>query len=203
MDTLSYLLGKKNAGGGGSGGQDLDWSALGYSQRPNSIDTGYNFALVIQKQFEDVANLYNKYYSNRQVVFFPKVKVTKATTTERMFVDCNCLMYGDFSDWNTSNVTTMSEMFRSCYSLIELDLSTFTTEALTNTSSMFRGCSKLKKLDISKMDFSNVTTFTQMFSSLPADCQIIVKDATAQNWVLTANNGHYTNWTTDNVIIKS
>ena len=203
MDTISYLLGKKSSGGGGSGGQDLDWSALGYSERPNSIDAGYNFALVVQKQFVDASSLYNKYYNNKNLVFFPKVKVTQATTTERMFVDCSCLMYGDFSDWNTSKVTTMGEMFRSCYSLIELDLSSFTTEALTNTSSMFRGCGQIKKLDISKMDFSNVTTFTQMFSSLPADCQIIVKDATAQTWVLTANNGHNTNWTTDNVIIKS
>jgi len=185
MDTISYLLGKKSSGGGGGGGSDLDWTALGYAERPSSIDTGYNYGALIKSQWNDIADLSQKYSQNRNVVFFPKVTVTKATNTSKMFYYCYCLMHADFTGWDTSKVANMSDMFRNCYGLTELDLSSFTTEALKNTSTMFSGCSKLKKIDIRNFDFSGITTTSNMFASVPTDCLILVKDASAKTAVET------------------
>lgn len=47
MDIQSYLLGKNSAGGGD--GSDLDWTALGYTDRPQAIDDGYNYAKKYKK----------------------------------------------------------------------------------------------------------------------------------------------------------
>ena len=70
-------------------------------------------------------------------------------------------------------------------------------------------------MDISGIDVTKLNNFTNMFY----DCgwnstvndggyanhipYVYVKDETAQNWVLTAANGHPTTWSTNNVLIKN
>lgn len=46
MDITSYLLGKQ--AGGGGGGSDLDWTAIGYDSTPQAIVDGYNYAKQIK-----------------------------------------------------------------------------------------------------------------------------------------------------------
>ena len=73
---------------------------------------------------------------------------------------------------------------------------------------MFSGCTMLRTLDISNLDFTNITSnFSGMFTNCGTGTTtrlttVYVKDADAQNWVLTQSNGHPTTWSTANVIIK-
>ena len=48
---------------------------------------------------------------------------------------------------------------------------------------MFRACSSLTNLDIRKFAFTKVTSYSNMFTGVPADCLIIVKDDTAKTWI--------------------
>lgn len=108
------------------------------------------------------------------------------------FYGCGKLETLDVSNWDTSNITSMNELFYNCSKLTELDLSNFDTSKVTNMRYMFRACSSLMKLDIRSFDFSKVTTNTSMFDSVPADCEIIIKDDEAKTWVL-ARRSDFTN----------
>lgn len=93
------------------------------------------------------------------------------------------------SSFNTTKTTYMKEMFGNRAGLTSLDLSNWETPVLTNVQNMFAGCSGLTHLDIRKMTFDRVTTSSGMFGTnsatwIPANCEIIVKDATAKAWVL-------------------
>lgn len=105
-----------------------------------------------------------------------------------MFCNCYALKSLDLSNFNTSNVTNMDFMFRRCSSLTTLNLSNFNTSKVTSMSYMFDGCELLKTLDISNFDFSKVTNSSNMFRDIPTDCQILVKDQTAKNFVLSARS---------------
>ena len=108
---------------------------------------------------------------------------SKVTTMQSMFYGCTRLINLDLSSFNTSNVTNMTSMFSYCSSLTSLDLSSFNTSKITNMSYLFDDCTKLKNLNISNFDFTNVTIYTNIFHSVPNDCYILVKDATAKDWI--------------------
>ena len=92
--------------------------------------------------------------------------------------------------WDTSKVTTMAYMFYGCQKMARLDLSSWYTPNLTNTSNMFYngGVNAWEHLDIRNFDFSKVTNSSNMFGSASyhfrANCEIIVKDETAKQWIL-------------------
>ena len=90
----------------------------------------------------------------------------------------------DLSHFKTSNVTSTVYMFWSYHTLISLILNGFDTSNVKNMSQMFRGCSSLMHLDIRTFTFDNVTSSDYIFDGIPADCEIIVKDDTAKQWVL-------------------
>ena len=90
----------------------------------------------------------------------------------------------EMSNLDTSNMVNIGYMFRLCENLLELDLSNFNTSKVTNMEWMFQGCKNLIKLNLSSFDFTNVTIYDSMFKDIPADCEIIVKDDTAKDWVL-------------------
>ena len=120
---------------------------------------------------------------------------SKVTTMQSMFYGCTRLTNLDLSSFNTSNVTNMTNMFSYCSSLTSLDLSSFNTSKITNMSYLFDNCTKLKNLNISNFDFTNVTKYTNIFYSVPNDCYILVKDATAKDWITSKftnlTNVHY------------
>ena len=120
---------------------------------------------------------------------------SKVTTMQNMFYGCTRLTNLDLSSFNTSNVTNMTSMFSYCSSLTSLDLSSFNTSKITNMSYLFNDCTKLKNLNISNFDFTNVTIYTNIFYSVPNDCYILVKDATAKDWITSKftnlTNVHY------------
>lgn len=96
-------------------------------------------------------------------------------------------------NFNTSNVKNMYKMFNMCMSLTRLDLSSFDTSNVTNMAEMFWVCSSLKYLDIRNFTFDKVTNTSGMFTSVPADCEIIVKSDTERDWILTNGGVAFTN----------
>ena len=121
-----------------------------------------------------------KYLTNLDLSSF---NTSNVTNMQNMFYGCSSLTNLDLSSFNTSNVTNMTNMFSYCSSLTSLDLSSFNTSKTTNMSYLFDDCTKLKNLNISNFDFTNVTIYTNMFYSVPNDCYILVKDATAKDWI--------------------
>lgn len=110
---------------------------------------------------------------------------SKVTTMKYLFQGNTQMETLNVSGWNTSNVTDMSYMFRGCVKLTTLDLSSWNTSNVTNMTYMFFDCIELTKLDIRNFDFSKVTKYTSFFNnSFDANCEIIVKDETAKEWVL-------------------
>lgn len=128
---------------------------------------------------------------------------SKVTSMEGMFSSCEALTSLDVSSFNTTNVTNMSSMFIYCDNLTILDVSSFDTSNVTDMFRMFSNCRNLTTLDISNFDISKVTDNRWMFASYnTSNTTIYVKDATVQNWILTSDNDHPSEWTTDNVIIR-
>ena len=109
---------------------------------------------------------------------------SKVTSMQNMFNSCSSLTNLDLSSFDTSKVTSMQNMFNSCSSLTNLDLSSFDTSNVTNMQNIFDGCYSLTKLDIRNFNFDKVTTYLYMFMNIQKDCEIIVKDDTAKEWVL-------------------
>ena len=84
----------------------------------------------------------------------------------------------DLSNLITGAVTNAQGMFRYNNKLKKLNLSGFTINNTCNCSQMFQNCSKLTLLDVRRLEFSKVTNHTDMFTSVPNDCVIVVKDTT-------------------------
>lgn len=101
-----------------------------------------------------------------------------------LFNGCTLLDNVNLSGFNTSKVTNMMCMFYDCGLLTELDLSSFNTSNVTNMNSIFYDCQALNKLDLSSWDFSKVINKTGMFQYMKQNCEILVKDQTAKNFVL-------------------
>lgn len=87
------------------------------------------------------------------------------------------------NNFDTRKVTIMRSMFYSRSGLTSLDLSMFETPVLTNTRQMFQRCTNLAHIDIRKMTLTGITDYTNMFSNIPLDCEIIVKDDTQKAWI--------------------
>lgn len=88
------------------------------------------------------------------------------------------------SNFDTKKITNMRSMFYYRTGLTSLDLSMFETPVLTNARQMFHRCSHLAHIDIRKMTLTGITDYTNMFSNIPLDCEIIVKDDTQKAWIL-------------------
>ena len=133
----------------------------------------------------NVTNMYQmfSYCSSLTSLDLSSFNTSNVTNMQNMFYGCSSLTNLDLSSFNTSNVTNMTNMFSYCSSLTSLDLSSFNTSKTTNMSYLFDDCTKLKNLNISNFDFTNVTIYTNMFYSVPNDCYILVKDATAKDWI--------------------
>lgn len=209
VDVTNYASADVNVSGGGAfeivAGEDNDKAgyAKAVSQLPSVTVSGTSCSYM---------------FSNFPFATIPKVLGTEnVTTMDNMFYGCNRITNFNLSEYNTSNVTNMSYMFysSSAVKIRHLDLSNFNTSKVTNMRDMFNGLYQLATLDISNFDFSRVTTFYNVFSNCGTYSKqvdgayadgipyVYVKDATAQNWVLTESNGHPSTWTTNNVVIKS
>lgn len=160
----------------------------------------------------NVTNMSYMFYNRQGITTldFSNFDFSKVTNVYSMFYACRNLTSLDLSNLTNAPLTTansMSYMFYLCDKMTKLDLSNFTPTSRVYTSNMFQYCNKLEEIYLDKWDMENYQPYS--FYNMFSDCgssnatptKVYVKDATAQNWILTANNGHPTTWTTDNVII--
>ena len=196
-----------------SGGETLKISA------GTSTTGGYLNLFSTIPKLEIVGSSGNYMFYNYEGTTIPKLENTQNLTTGLyMFAVTQNVTNYNLQDFDSSNMTNMGYMFTQSISpqkTTHLDLSNFNTLKVTNMSRMFHGYKSLAILDISNFTFDSVTSFNGMFSncgnlSIQTDGAyadgipyVYVKDADAQNWVLTKSNGHPDTWTTDNVIIKN
>lgn len=160
MDVLSYLLGKESSGGGG-----LDWSAIGYSEEPQSIEDDYNYAKDIYDNWDNTeTNLQEKFQSDTKLRIMPLVDTSKAQSTYKMFRLCSSLANVPLLD--LSNVQDGGSMFQNCSSLVSVPL--FDTSKFPSFNAVFSGCASLK--DVPLFNTSSVrgsSAFQNTFTGCP------------------------------------
>lgn len=185
-----------------------NWGQIGYSGEPSFITIGFNYAKQIYDNYVSTTTWYKQFEGDTNLIFVPLIdtqnvesfrsafnqcnnllyvpalKTGNSTEFRYMFNECFNLKYIDFTNFDIGKAENMRNMFSKCYSLIELDLSNFENDlSLTTTTQMFKDCINLKKLDIRKMILSAITTSNEMFTNIPYDCLIIVKNDTEKTWI--------------------
>lgn len=151
--------------------------------------------------FKECSNLINLDLS--------KFNTSNVTSMISMFEECRALTSLDLSGFDFSKMSNMANMFMNCINLTEinfgetsteiqnlymtfascqklerLDLSNFYTTDLTSMSDAFNNCKNLKYLDIRNFTFDKVTGKSTVFTSVPLNCEIIVKSDTERDWIL-------------------
>ena len=127
---------------------------------------------------------------------------------EGMFEGTSSSQFIFGTNFNTSKVKNMKSMF-SRFSANTLDLSFLDTSSVTNMNGFLYNVRNLKTLDISNCDFSKVTNSSGIFqyvgANLSTPTTVYVKDEKAQQFILSlpATGSRPSNWTTENVVIKS
>lgn len=132
MDITSYLLGKNSAGGGGGGGSDLDWTALGYTKRPQAIDEDYAYAKQIKDNWVPATSLSGKFQNDSNLYFMPLVDTSTTTNFNNMFRDCYWLTTIPILDM--SQATSFNYMFYECSRLSDESLNNILQMAINATS---------------------------------------------------------------------
>ena len=171
----------------------------------------------------DTDSLRYAFGNNSYISKVPKITgIENVTNMMGMFSNCSAVSDSkdlNLSEYNTSSITDFSSMFflSSTYTpkMTSLDLSNFDLSSGTSYSNMFSGQKKIAVLDISGTDLNKNATWTTMFKEMGTAClqsdgayadgipYVYVKDATAQNLILTKSNGKPSTWSTNNVVIKS
>ena len=137
-----------------------DWSEIGYDNTPENIINSFNYSKEIKNTWDNnVINLKNKFYNNKNLVYMPLVDTSKVTDMGGMFRSCTSLI--NIAQLDTSKVTDMGGMFRSCSSLINIPQ--LDTSNVNSTANMFQDCTKLTVIPL--LDTSNVTNIGYMFNS--------------------------------------
>ena len=146
-DALKKVEVTTNVAGGGG----LDWSAIGYSEEPQSITDDYNYAKSIYDNWDSSqTNLEQKFQSDTKLRIMPLVDTSNATSTYQMFRLCSTLASVPLLD--LSNVRDGGSMFQSCSSLVSVPL--FDTSKFQSFSAIFSACTNLK--DVPLFDTSSV-----------------------------------------------
>ena len=127
------------------------------------------------------------FYTKSALLSVERMNVSKVTSAQGMFYQCNNVTYINSSDWDTSSMTTMNNMFNGCKNLTSLDVSGFNTDNVTNMMGMFSGCSGLTSLDVSGFDTSSVTTMASMFNGCKNLTSLDVSNFNTTNVTTMAN----------------
>lgn len=151
--------------GGGSG---LDWSEIGYSEQPQSLTDGFNYA----KQIYDSWNMSDtiNYFGDGNLVYFPLVDTVFVTSLDNSFGYCSALQ--ELPLINTSNVISMTGAFTNCSSLKSIPL--LDTSNVTNFNQAFAYCKLLQ--EIPELNTSNATQTYAMFSDCTSLARIPLLD---------------------------
>lgn len=101
----------------------------------------------------------------------------------------NMFQYADIENqtinmpnFKTHNLTSLNYFLANCNAKI-VNLPNLEIGNITTTNFAFQTANTLQHLDIRKLEFDNVTTYNNMFSGVPNNCEIIVKDDTQKTWI--------------------
>ena len=157
----------------------------------NKTDLDYEISNI---DTSNVTDMHYMFYncSHLTSLDLSNFNTSNVTDMQSMFYNCSNLTSLDLSNFNISKVTNMNFMFNNCSNLTSLDLSNFNTSKVTNMNSMFYNCSNLTYLDIRNFDFKKVVSYSNIFNNVPSNCEIIVKDDTAKEWIF-AKRSDFTN----------
>ena len=142
----------------------------------------------------NVINMHSMFYNCSKLTSLnlSSFNTSRVMHMNYMFNGCSNLTSLDLSNFNTSNAIDMSCMFNGCSNLTSLDLSNSNTNNVLSMQSMFSNCSNLIYLDIRNFDFKKVPSYINIFNNVPSNCEIIVKDNIAKEWIL-ARRSDFTN----------
>lgn len=71
--------------GGGTGG--LDWSEIGYSEQPQSLTDGFNYAKQIYNSWDETRT-YLTFTDDKNLVYFPLIDTKNVTGLTNTFSSC-------------------------------------------------------------------------------------------------------------------
>lgn len=153
------IMGVADTGGtgGGTGSTGgLDWSEIGYGERPKSLADGFNYAKQIYNSWNNNTTSIN-YVDDIKLVYFPLVDTSNVTNMASAFYNCKSLQTIPLID--TSSVTTISNAFYGCVALQTIPA--IDTSNVTDMFMLFGDCKSLQT--IPSINTSNVTTVDYMF----------------------------------------
>ena len=128
-----------------------DWTQIGYSEAPGSIEIGFNVAKNIYDNWDSSSRNYRQLYANNQsIIYFPSVQ-TNTTNMSRMFYGCGALQ----EVGPLTGCAVLSSMFYNCTALKKVGTITIPSNMSAEADGMFENCSGLKSVSISgKINFS-------------------------------------------------
>lgn len=150
-------------------GGGLDWSAIGYSEAPDIITDGYNYAKQIYDNWDSTqTDCYRKYYRDKNLVFFPEVNTSNVRDMSEMFRNCSALIY--VPDLNCSKASSNGGMFQNCSNLVSIEISSIGIYA----RDMFAYCTNLK--DVVVINASRVQS-TDSLKDMFQSCASLTYDS--------------------------
>lgn len=170
MDIISYLLGKKAGGGGGTVNLESKevtitsntttevtpsegYDGLSKVNITTNVPSGMDWSLIgytpedVQADYDYSLSIKNNWVDSQNL----SSKFLNNTTLKYMPV---------VSTTNASG--SIESMFKGCSNLLEIPPFVFTNE-ITSIYQMFRLCSKLKKIDASNWNGTNLKNISQAF----------------------------------------
>lgn len=140
-------------------GGGLDWSAIGYSEVPISIQNGYDYAVEVMNNFIPSESLKFKFSSNKNLIYMPLVNTS--ITTDMSYAFYNCENLNSLPLLDTSNVTDMKFMCRGC--LLLKDVPILDTSKVVQMQNAFQNTPKLSdnSLDNILQMCINATSYTE------------------------------------------
>lgn len=155
------LLNKPSKSSGSDSVYPPDWSEIGYSNTPQSIIDGFNYAKNIKDNWDSsITSMANMYNGNANLKYFPLVDTSNVTNMYRAFLASNI---SDIGLIDISKVTSNQQMFSDCKNLVSISLLDF-SNAL-GVSQLFSNCTNLR--DVPLFNFSKVTDIDRTFSNCP------------------------------------
>lgn len=202
MDITSYILGKK-AGGGSPAPvlQDKEVEITQNGETTITADSGYDglssVDITTNVPSQKYAPGFLFQFSFRNFTGTDLSNETKniiitssaISSLSYAFGSCSNITNLDISSWN-GTFSSMTGMVSACSSLLEVDMKNINCNG--DASYLFSGSILLEKIDIRSMEFNQLTSSAGMFGAeskpathVPANCLIIVKDATQKQWLNT------------------
>lgn len=120
---------------------DIDWSAIGYTEAPFVNDYYFNIAKNIYNNWDATVTSGQAMFKNVDLLYFPNVDTSNMTNMKEMFYASTVKEVGNFDFSSCTNATSMFQ----ASGLVEIG--NVETAWNCTTNYMFRNCFYLKKIN--------------------------------------------------------